>query len=265
MPTIQIDTVALHYEEQGAGPPLVLLHGLGSRGADWAPQLAEFSRRHRCVAFDLPGSGRSVDQAHPRGPFTLEGYARTIAGAMQALSLPPAHVVGLSMGGMTGLQLALDYPELVRSLTVVNALASMQPRTWRDRFALGLRKAVTVTLGPRGVARLVAPRLFPSPDQAQLRAAFVAQLSALDARTYAAQSRALLGWSVEARLSELRAPLTLICADGDYTPVAAKEAVAAAVPGATVVVVPDSHHALPLEAPDAFNRALEARLAAVPI
>ena len=260
MPSLRLESLELHYETRGEGTPLVFLHGLGSRATDWEPQLAEFSQHYRCVAFDLPGSGRSIDHAHPQGPFTLESYARSIAEAMRALELAPAHVVGLSMGAMTGLQLALDWPDVVRSLTMVNALASMQPRTFKDHFALGLRKLVTLTIGPRGVAKLVAPRLFPAPEHAHLRAGFVEQLSGLDPRTYAAQSRALLGWSVEARLSELRPPLTLISADGDYTPVAAKHAVAARVRGAEVVVVPNTHHALPLEAPAAFNQSLKERL-----
>ena len=67
-----------------------------------------------------------------------------------------------------------------------------------------------------------------------LRAQFSAHLATIDPRLYAAQSRALLGWTVEPRLDELKVPLTLICADGDYTPVRRKHDLAAKVPGAKV-------------------------------
>lgn len=261
MPTLRVDDVELFYETCGAGPSLVFLHGLGSNTRDWRLQLDVFAKAFHCVAFDLPGSGRSHSLTHPRGPFSIAGFARVLAAAMQRLGLAPAHVVGWSMGGMTGLQLALDAPQVVRSLAVVNAGASVGVHSARDAVLLGVRALVTTTLGPRGVARLVAPRLFPKPEQGTLRAAFIDQMSALDPRTYAAVSRALLRWSVETRVASLRCPVRFICAEADYSPVSVKQALAARIPGATVVVVPDTHHALPVENPAAFNAALEAWLA----
>lgn len=261
MPTLSLDGVELFYEERGEGAPLVFLHGLGSSTRDWQHQFDHFSARYRCIAFDLPGSGQSRELARPHGPFSVAGFARAVADAMKALRVAPADVVGLSMGGMTGLQLALDAPEVVRSLTVVNAGASVVARTMKDRLALGVRAVLTKTLGPRGVARLVAPRLFPRADQAPLREAFIRQMAAQDPRAYAAVSRALFGWSVEDRVSTLRCPVRFIAADADYTPVAVKESLAARIPGAKVIVVPNSHHALPVECPEVFNRVLEAELA----
>jgi pimeloyl-ACP methyl ester carboxylesterase len=248
-----VDDVDLFYEERGAGPALVFLHGLGSSSRDWKFQLEHFSKQYRCVAFDLPGSGQSRDSKHLHGPFSLAGFARVVAAAMRTLGLAPADVVGLSMGGMTGLQLALDAPDVVRSLTVVNAGASMVPRTFRERLMLGVRALVTKTMGPRGVARLVAPKLFPKPEQAELRETFIRQMADNEPRTYAAVSRALLGWSVEDRVGQLRCPVLFVASDGDYTPVSMKESLARKIPGAKVVVVPDSHHALPVEHPDVFN------------
>ncbi len=252
----------LNYVDQGQGAPLVFLHGLGSRVEDWQYQLEHFTD-FRCLAFDLPGSGRSTDLAHPHGPFSLAGYARAVAEALRALEVAPVHLVGLSMGAMTALQLALDAPQLLRSVTMVNAVASMVPSSFKEHLALGVRKLVTLTLGPKGIGKLVAPRLFPRAEHAALRERFAAHLATVDPRVYAAQSRALLGWNVEPRLAELRLPLTLLCADGDYTPVSRKQALAAQVPGAEVIVIPDTHHALPAEAPEAFNAALRARLAQV--
>jgi pimeloyl-ACP methyl ester carboxylesterase len=256
MPALHLDDTELFYETRGDGPPLVFLHGLGSSTRDWQLQLEPFSQRYRCVAFDLPGSGQSKDLAHPHGPFSLPGYAKVVAAAMKHLGIAPAHVVGLSMGGMTSLQLALDFPEVVRSITVVNAGASVIPRTLKERWLLGVRALVTKTLGPRGVAKLVAPRLFPRPEQAELRETFIRQMSTQHPRTYAAVSRAVMGWSVEARVGDLRCPTLLVAADADYTPVAIKEDLARRISGAKVVVVPDSHHALPVERPEAFNAVL---------
>lgn len=260
MPTLRIGEVELNYVDVGSGTPIVFLHGLGSRVEDWQFQLAHFSKDFRCLAFDLPGSGKSVDHAHPRGPFSLPGYARVIAAALRELKVERVHLVGLSMGAMTSLQLALDAPELLRSVTMVNAVASMEPRNFKERFALGLRAVVTYSLGPKGIGRIVAPKLFPKAEHESLREQFRSHLATIDKQLYIAQSRALMGWTVEPRLSELKVPLTLICADGDYTPLSRKEELVAQVPGASLVVIPQTHHAVPVEAPEAFNAALRARL-----
>jgi pimeloyl-ACP methyl ester carboxylesterase len=261
MASLNIDGVELYYQEQGAGPVVVFLHGLGSSSQDWEFQFQHFSKAYRCVGFDLPGSGQSKDPRHLHGPFSVQSFARTIATAMKQLGLAPAHVVGLSMGGMTGLQLALDAPEVVRTLTVVNATASVQPTGLREKALLGVRKVLTRTLGPRGVALLVAPRLFPKPQQEELRTRFIENMATLDRRTYAAVSAAVMAFSVEDRVHQLRCPLLLIASDGDYTPVALKEALVARVRGAKLVVVPDAHHALPIENPPAFEAVLEPFLA----
>jgi pimeloyl-ACP methyl ester carboxylesterase len=261
MPTLRVDDVELFYEERGAGTPLVFLHGLGSSSRDWQLQLEHFCKQYRCLAFDLPGSGRSVDLKAPRGPFSIASFASTLARALTTLRTGPVHLVGLSMGGMTGLQLALDAPQVVRSLTVVNATGSVVAKRWREGLLLAVRAAVTKTLGPWGVSRLVAPRLFPKPEHAALRATFIAQMAALDARTYAAVSAAVLGWSVEERVQAITCPVLFVCADADYTPVAAKEALARRMPRAQVLVVADAHHALPVEKPNEFNALLDAQLA----
>lgn len=256
MPALRVENVELFYEERGAGPTLAFLHGLGSSTRDWSLQLDHFSKRFRCLAFDLPGSGQSKDLDHPQGPFTVPGFARAVAGGLRLLG-GAAHVVGLSMGGMTGLQLALDAPDVVRSLAVVNAVASVNPKTLKDKALLGLRGLLTVTLGPKGVARLVAPRLFPKPEHAALRSTFIEQLSQLEPVTYAAVSRAVMGWSVEDRVAQLAPPVLFVSADGDYTPIAAKQELVARIRGAKLVVVPDSHHALPVECPAPFNAVID--------
>jgi pimeloyl-ACP methyl ester carboxylesterase len=87
-------------------------------------------------------------------------------------------------------------------------------------------------------------------------------MAALEPRTYAAVSSAVMGWSVEERVGQLRCPVVLVASDADYTPVAVKHELARRIPGARVVVVPDAHHALPVEWPDRFNALLDASLEA---
>src|SRR3989441_461816 len=153
---------SVYYERRGrtdgAAPPVLFLHGLGSSAADWAPQLGPFGERYRLLLVDLPGHWRS---ALPRERLTIEAMAERVDALLDQLDTPPAHVVGLSLGGSVGLELALHAPARVRSLTLVNAFARLGP----PDAAGGLRMLARLVL-PRGAplavrgARL-APRAFP--------------------------------------------------------------------------------------------------------
>lgn len=261
MATITLNGADLSYEEKGQGEPVLFLHGLGSSSAHWAPQMEHFSRSYRCIAVDARGSGHSRDRLNPGGPFSIAGFAADAAALLSALGASPAHVVGLSMGGMIGFQLAVDHPHAVRTLTVVNSGPSVRPKTLRDRLKLLFREIVTRLLGPAGVARMIAPKLFPKPEQEALRQAFRAAVARNDPKAYLATSLAIMGWSVEEHLGTIDVPTLVVAADGDYTPVSTKQAYARAMPRAEVVVVEDARHALPVEAPEKFNAVLAPFLA----
>jgi len=122
MHLIDCDGVNLYYEEQGSGPPLLFIHGLGSSARDWDQQIPEFSSRgYRVIAFDLRGHGQSDK---PPGPYTLPLFAADTAALLERLGVDPAnpaHVVGVSLGGGVAFQLAIDRPALVKTLTIVNS------------------------------------------------------------------------------------------------------------------------------------------------
>lgn len=98
---------SLHYEEYGHGTPLVLIHGLGSSSQDWELQIPVLARHYRLVVVDVRGHGRSDK---PRERYSIQGFTYDLIALFEHLDLPPAHVVGLSMGGMIAFQLAVDEP-----------------------------------------------------------------------------------------------------------------------------------------------------------
>ncbi len=261
MATLTTADAELHYEERGAGAPILFLHGLGSSAEAWAPQLDHFSAKYRCIALDARGSGLSRDLAHPHGPFSLRTFARDAATLLERTGAAPAHVVGLSMGGMIAFQLAVDSPRSVRTLTICNSAPAVVPRTPREHAALLSRKLMARVLGPKAMGKMLAPRLFPKPEQAALRASFIESMARNDRRAYLATTNAIVGWSVEGRIGEIEAPALILAADGDYTPVASKEAYARRMKDARVVVAPNARHAFPVEDPDRFNAYLEEFLA----
>jgi pimeloyl-ACP methyl ester carboxylesterase len=258
MPILNHNGVKLYYEEQGAGEPVLFIHGLGSSGQDWEVQTAAFSPHYRVITYDLRGHGRSDK---PAGPYSMTQFAGDAAALLQALGVTSAHVVGLSLGGGVAFQLAVDQPSLVRSLTIVNSAPEMVPRTFKEKFGIWQRLAIVRLMGLPKMAAVLSSRLFPDPNHEHLRQMFTERFAQNEQPAYLASLHALIGWSVTARLGEIKCPTLVITADQDYTPVALKEAYVAKMPNARLTVIANAHHATPMERPEAFNAALAEFLA----
>jgi len=253
MPTLEVNDATLHYEEAGRGEAVLLLHGLGSSAADWAPQMEALKSRYRLIALDVRGSGQSRDLKHPGGPFTVSQFAADATALLRHLAAMPAHIVGLSMGGMIAFQMAVDFPDAVRSMVIVNSGPALVPRTRKERQAFTVRRLISRVWGPRGMGKMLAKRLFPHPEHGEKRRLFVESMARNDKRAYIASQEAIIGWSVLDRIGDITAPVLVVASDQDYTPVAMKEAYARRMKRAEVVVVADARHALPLEFPEKLN------------
>lgn len=246
------DTVDLAYGEAGHGPPLVLLHGLGSSRNDWPLQLPAFTQRYRTVAVDLRGHGQSPK---PAGPYRIEQMAADVARLLVRLDAHPAHVLGISLGGAVAQQVALDFPDLVRSLVLVNTAARLVSDQWRQRL-MGLRRVAGVYLyGMDRVAEGVAQRLFPRPEQAALRQETAERLRSNDMAAYRATLWAVARFDVRARLGEIGCPTLIVAGDEDTTvPLASKRLLAERIPGSRLEIITASGHATPVDQSEAFNR-----------
>src|ERR1044071_8616002 len=110
--------IRIHYEEQGSGDPLILIMGLGAPGSRWMDHAAAYEKRFRCFLMDNRGAGESDK---PDGPYTIKMMADDTAGLMQALGIENARIAGISMGSAIAQELALSYPEMVRSLVLVSS------------------------------------------------------------------------------------------------------------------------------------------------
>jgi 3-oxoadipate enol-lactonase len=247
MPTFTLpDGVTLHFQEAGDGAPVLLLHGLGSSGSDWDGVAPQLSAGHRVVVPDARGHGRSDK---PAGAYGVALFAQDIAMLCDGLGLKGVHVVGLSMGGMMGFQLAVDRPDLVRSLTVINSSPDMVARTWRRKLEFATRLFVLRVLGPQALAKRIAPRLFPKPEQAPLRQRAIESLGANAPDVYLRATRGLAGWSVLERLKDVACPVLVLHSERDYTPLATKQAYTALLKDAWLQVLTDSGHAAPVDQP----------------
>lgn len=261
MATLERAGHRIHWTEFGAGPPLLLVHGLGSSGADWAFQIPPLAASHRVIVPDLRGSGRSVDA---RGPFSIPQFADDLWALLDALGAEQPRLVGFSLGGAVALEMALARPGAVARLATINSLPSYRIDHWRKWMEVHLQATMVRTLGLPRVARMVAARLFPHPHQAPMRERVVAVLGANPPRAYLDTVRALAGWCAGDRLHMLRTPMLMIAAEHDYTPLDEKHRWARHL-GAKIAVVRGSRHGTPFDAMAATNACLVAFLAGEPL
>ncbi len=251
MPKIRVRDIEMYYKETGQGTPLLLIHGLGSSARDWERQIPYFSKNYRVITYDVRGHGQTDK---PAGPYGIPLFAQDTAEFMKILNIESAHVVGISMGGMIALQLAVNAPERIRSLVVVNTGAELIVRSFREFLMVLQRKLIVRLLGMQKMGEILSGRLFPDPEHEELRKIFVEHWAENDPRAYRDSMQALLGWSVTDKLGFIPCPTLIVSADNDYTPVEVKEAIVAKMPNAKLVVIPNSHHAVPVERPEEFNR-----------
>lgn len=114
----QVNGIDMHYQERGRGEPLLLLHGFGGCGADWAPFAEVLAQDYRVISVDLRGHGWSTN---PSGTFTMRQSAEDIAALLDKLGIEKARAMGISAGGMTLLHLATKHPERVGAMVVIGA------------------------------------------------------------------------------------------------------------------------------------------------
>src|SRR6266436_1018292 len=119
------DPTRLYYEEAGTGSPILFLHEFAADYASWEPQMRYFSRRHRCIAYSVRGYTPSETPA--ADAFTYEHFRDDALAVLDHLGIEAAHLVGLSMGAYSSLQVGLISPERVLSLTLAGVGSGSEP------------------------------------------------------------------------------------------------------------------------------------------
>jgi pimeloyl-ACP methyl ester carboxylesterase len=243
----------IHNSSDNADPGVLFLHGLGSCSEDWGLQIPVVNGRYLILTLDLPGHGRS---SQPEGWPSIEDMALQIASVVKEHVELPVHVVGLSLGGAVAMQLALDHPEAVRSLTLVNTFAKLHSGS--SGFFRKLVRIAFVVLGRMDqVGRWVAAGLFPEPDQELLRQAAAERIASNPSGAYLRSIWAATRFDIRDRLHEINTPTLIVAGEIDQTiSMEAKRELADNIPGANLVVIPDSGHATPLDAVEEFNRTM---------
>jgi pimeloyl-ACP methyl ester carboxylesterase len=253
MPKIRSNNINLYYEASGEGQPIVFIHGLGSSTRDWEFQVPEFSESLKVITFDLRGHGQSDK---PEGPYQIPVFAADLAGLLRALGIESVHLVGISLGGAVAFQFAIDYPAMVKTLTIVNSAPTLSEDPEEARQEIERRVGMVQELGMRGMGQALSEVLFPKPDHASLRETLVERWAENDPRAYIEATRSVLGWNVRDKLDSIHCPTLVISADQDNWPVESKEAYVRLMPDAQLVVITDAHHFVTVEQPEKSNAVL---------
>lgn len=247
---------SLHVRCFGAGPPLLLVHGLGSSGDDWAFQIPPLADHHRLIVPDLSGCGRSPS----RGSASIAGWAWELLDWTERRGIGEFSVVGYSMGGAVALEMALQAPERVARLATINSLPSYRIDHWRKWLELNLQVGMVRLLGLPRTARMIAGRLFPHAHQAAMRQRVIDVVGNNPVEPYLRSARALADWCAAERCAGFATPMLMLAGEHDYTPLAEKHAWAGRL-GAQIAVVTGSRHGTPFDAIAATNAALLAFMA----
>jgi pimeloyl-ACP methyl ester carboxylesterase len=260
---VDLGDAQLYYEEVGHGAPLVLLHGHSFDRRMWDPQLAELAQHYRVIRYDMRGYGLSS--------LPVEGqeflHANDLYRLLQALHIPKAHLVGLSLGGFVAVDFMALHPE--QTLSVVSCSGSLYPRPGPEQpiteAEIARRRTEIAQLQARGTAAFKEQwlaSLLKSSGPQQVNSAPLLRQMVQDWSMWQplhVEPRVLLGTSLIPQLQAhpVRVPLLLLAGDRES---AARthdnETLQQLVPGAQTAVLRHAGHVANLDNPTAFTKAV---------
>jgi len=267
MPRVSTNGIDTFYEDSGQGPPVVLIHGHSLDLRMWDPQMTPLvDAGYRVVRYDVRGHGQSEA---PATGYTWQNYSLDLRGLLDRLKIvAPAHLVGLSMGGGVALQFAVDHPQRVASLVLVDS--TVPGFTYSPEFSQAVEDLVQTVRseGPRaGLERVwLAHPLFEGARRVAERFDFLkSMVLAYPARDYLDETEyPQPQWQVIDRLAEIRAPTLVLAGEEDLPDFRLiADILAANISGARQEVIGGAGHLLNLEQPERFNDALLRFLARV--
>jgi pimeloyl-ACP methyl ester carboxylesterase len=251
VPTLERDGVAIRYEDDGRGPAILLSHGYGATSQMWAGQVSEFEADFRVITWDLRGHGQSDSPEEP-SDYSREAAVGDMRAILDACRIERAVIGGLSLGGYLSLAFHLAHPERVRALMLFDTGPGYKNAKAREAWNRGAEKAA---------------REFETSGFSALTGSAEVQVSTH--RSAAGLARAARGTlaqfdsQVADSLPDIRVPTLVLAGERDEPFLVATDYMAAKIPNATKVLVPDAGHAANIEQPKAFNEAVRCFLATV--
>lgn len=264
MPKIDTGPWEINYIEEGAGPPVVLIHGLAGDHRAWRPQIEALAGAYRVIALDNPGSGASGPVT---APVTLAEIAAAVISLMEQLKLGSAHLVGRSMGGAIAQEIAFAAPHLVKSLTLAGSFARLD--RLGERLIENMRDFISADPDWRRWTRqfsftFVSPAYFLADAERMARLEAVIADERRDVTSYVNLANACLASNTVGRLRRVGCPVLALA--GRLDPICSPlttQWIADELPTARIEYFEDSSHFFLMEEAPKVNAVLGGWLAQV--
>lgn len=246
--------VEINYLSEGSGPPVTLVHGVGSNLESWDAIAAQLARRYRVIRMDLRGHGRSsrIETC------SLEDFLEDVTLVLDTLGIQRTHLVGFSLGGMIAQAFALAHPERIEKLALISAVAG---RTPEERANLQARARKVRAEGIASVAAAAADRWFTESFRKkypEVVARRLDELKANDHRSYSAAYAVFAEGDLGSRLHGIRHPTLIVTGEHDVgSNTRMARFMHETIPDSTLHILPGLKHSVLLEAPAEIAALLE--------
>ena len=261
-----IDGCRIRYIDEGEGRPLLFIHGIGGSMTNWAPTIDYFRRINRVIALDLPCYGKS---SHVDGACDLEFFADAVRGLLSMLGLGKVTIIGNSLGGFITLHLALEHPEIVEAIVLVDT-AGTHSFPAPLRWALFRLPEDTIKKAIEFSSRLVQYRVFYRLAGVYMMNPYTKTLldeqiaihmrpdmdSYLDA--YLRTARAVVAFNYTDRLKDISKACLIVWGQKDMgLPMRIGQRLNRMIKGSFLVAIPRAAHVPQLDQPEIFNVAVQ--------
>ena len=237
----------------GAGPTILMLHGIGGGHLAFAPQVETFATSgYRAVAWDMPGYGHSA----PIEPYNFKGLAQSCIALIEALQCGSVILIGHSMGGMVAQEVVARRPELVDRLVLCGTSPSFgkPDGDWQRDFIAERTAPLDAGMSMGALAETLIPRMVGPgslPEGLKLAAHCMAQVPP---STYRRALEALVAFDRRASLPQIHVPTLLVAGEYDRNaPPEVMKKMAAQIRGSSFIEMKGIGHLQNLEAPEAFD------------
>ena len=268
MSLVRAGEVELSVERGGSGPPLLLIMGMSGTALHWGDELlSELRRDFEVIAYDHRGVGESARLTD--GRVSIVQMAQDAAALIEALGFESVHVMGISMGGMIAQELALERPELVRTLTLGCTYCGGEGSALASPETIG-KLSEAMMSGDRSRAvragwETNVSAAFAADGDAWGRFAAIAERRAVAVPVVMAQMQAVVAHDTRARLPGLQIPTQVVHGTADeMLPVANGRLIASLIPGARLEILEDVGHLYFWERPERAAELVRELAAAVP-
>lgn len=255
MPKVKVNDINMYYEIHGKGDPVILIQGLGGNHTFWYPNLKQLSSKFKIVLLDYRGSG---DTDKPDMEYTIRMFADDIAVLMDKIEIRFAHVVGRSMGGCIAQELAINYPDKVRSLILAATWAKA------DAYLVRLFEARSQLVEKVGLQGMFGTGVFMSYTRDFFEEKNKEHYNVIKKMVFANEQpprafhlQAMAGTKYNSlnRISKIKAATLVIHGKEDIlVPPKFGEELAKRIPGAKLILLDNLGHAFYEQAPETFNK-----------